>query len=313
MPGVKAAGAVSRLPVTGTYHTWNAGRTDRPENASVSADQRVVEGRFFEALGIRILRGRTFTAQDGATPRQVVINDRLARTLYPNEDPIGRQLRVSGGEAQIIGVVADVAVGARQATPSIVYHLHRQFAANRHWGLTEVVSSNRAETGLLDDIRRELHAIDPARVLHQPRMLADVIGRGVAQERFALLVVASYAALALALAAVGLYGVLSYSVSRRRREMGIRLALGAQTGAVRALVVREGGLLAIAGVAAGLAGALAATRALGTLLFGVTARDPLTFALAAVTLIAVALIASWIPARAATRIDPVHALRADGN
>ena len=313
MPGVKAAGAVSRLPVTGTYHTWNAGRTDRPENASVSADQRVVEGRFFEALGIRILRGRTFTAQDGATPRQVVINDRLARTLYPNEDPIGRQLRVSGGEAQIIGVVADVAVGARQATPSIVYHLHRQFAANRNWGLTEVVSSNRAETGLLDDIRRELHAIDPALVLHQPRMLADVIGRGVAQERFALLVVASYAALALALAAVGLYGVLSYSVSRRRREMGIRLALGAQTGAVRALVVREGGLLAIAGVAAGLAGALAATRALGTLLFGVTARDPLTFALAAVTLIAVALIASWIPARAATRIDPVHALRADGN
>ncbi len=313
IPGVKAAGAVSRLPVTGTYHTWNAGRTDRPENDSVSADQRVVEGRFFEALGIRILRGRTFTARDGAAPRQVVINDRLARTLYPNEDPIGRQLRVSGGEAEIIGVVADVAVGARQATPSIVYHLHRQFAANRNWGLTEVVSSNRADTGLLDDIRRELHAIDPALVLYEPRMLADVIGRGVAQERFALLVVAAYAALALALAAVGLYGVLSYSVSRRRREMGIRLALGAQTGAVRALVVREGGLLAIAGVAAGLAGALAATRALSTLLFGVTARDPLTFALAAVTLIAIALIASWIPARAATRIDPVHALRADGN
>jgi ABC-type antimicrobial peptide transport system permease subunit len=164
---------------------------------------------------------------------------------------------------------------------------------------------------LLDDIRRELHALDPALVLHQPRMLADVIGRGVAQERFALLVVAAYAALALALAAVGLYGVLSYSVSRRRREMGIRLALGAQTGAVRALVVREGGLLAIAGVAVGLAGALAATRALGTLLFGVTARDPLTFALAAATLIAMALIASWIPARAATRIDPVHALRGD--
>jgi putative ABC transport system permease protein len=313
IPGVNAAGAVSRLPVTGTYHTWNNGRTDRPEDAFVSADQRVVEGRFFEALGIRVLRGRTFNAQDGATPRQVVINDRLARALYPDEDPIGRRLRVSGGEAEIIGVVADVAVDARQATPSIVYHLHRQFAANRNWGLTEVVSSDRPVARLLDDIGRELHAIDPALVLHQPRMLADVIGRGVAQERFALLVVAAYAALALALAAVGLYGVLSYSVSRRRREMGIRLALGAQTGAVRALVVREGGLLAIAGVAAGLAGALAATRALGTLLFGVTARDPLTFALAAIALIAIALIASWIPARAATRIDPVHALRGDGN
>jgi len=313
IPGVNAAGAVSRLPVTGTYHTWSNGRTDRPDDAFVPADQRVVEGRFFEALGIRVLRGRTFTAQDGTTPRQIVINDRLARTLYPNEDPIGRRLRVSGGEAEIIGVVADVAVGARLATPSIVYHLHRQFAANRNWGLTEVVSSDRPVARLLDDIRRELHAIDPALVLHQPRMLADVIGRDVAQERFALLVVAAYAALALTLAAVGLYGVLSYSVSRRQREMGIRIALGAQTGAVRSLVVREGGLLAIAGVAVGLAGALAATRVLGTLLFGVTARDPLTFALAAVTLIAMALIASWIPARAATRIDPIHVLRGDGN
>jgi len=117
------------------------------------------------------------------------------------------------------------------------------------------------------------------------------------------------AAVAVLLAAAGLYGVLSYSVSRRQREMGIRLALGAQTSAVRALVVREGGLLAIAGVTVGLAGAVAATRALGTLLFGVTARDPLTFAFAAVTLIAIALIASWIPARAATRIDPIQALR----
>ena len=184
IPGVKAAGAVSRLPVTGTYHTWNAGRTDRPANDSVSADQRVVEGRFFEALGIRILRGRTFTAQDGATPRQVVINDRLARTLYPNEDPIGRQLRVSGGEAEIIGVVADVAVGARQATPSIVYHLHRQFAANRNWGLTEVVSSNRAETAVArrhppraprDRPRARPSPAAHARRRHRPRHRAGTV------------------------------------------------------------------------------------------------------------------------------------------
>jgi putative ABC transport system permease protein len=311
IPGVRAAGAVSRLPVTGTYHTWNAGRTDRPENAGVSADQRVVEGRFFEALGIRMLRGRSFNRQDAATPRQVVINDRLARTLFPGEDPVGRRLRVAGGEAEIIGVVADVAVGARVATPSIVYHLHRQFAANRNWDLTGVVSSDRPAAGLLDDIRRELHSIDPALVLHQPRPLVEVIGRGIAQERFAMLVVAAYAVLALTLAAVGLYGVLSYAVSRRQREMGIRLALGAQPGAVRTLVVREGGLLAIAGAALGLASAFAVTRALGTLLFGVTARDPMTFVLAAATLIAIALIASWIPARAATRIDPIQALRGD--
>ncbi len=313
IPGVRAAGAVSRLPVTGTYHTWNAGRADRPQDASVSADQRVVEGRFFDALGIRVLRGRTFTPQDGATPRQVVINDRLARTLYPNDDPVGRKLRVAGGEAEIIGVIADVAVGVRSTTPSIVYHLHRQFADNRNWGLTEVVSSDRPTGQLLDDIRRELRAIDPALVLYQPRMLADVIGKGISQERFALLVVAAYALLALTLAAVGIYGVLSYSVSQRQREMGIRLALGAPIGTVRALVVREGGLLAIIGVVVGTGAALLATRAIGTLLFGVTAKDPLTFSLAAVLLFVTALAASWIPARTATRIDPIHALRAEGN
>jgi len=307
--GVRAAGAVSRLPVTGTYHTWNAGRADRPQDASVSADQRVVEGRFFDALGIRVLRGRTFTPQDGVTPRQVVINDRLARTLYPNDDPVGRKLRVAGGEAEIIGVIADVAVGVRLTPPSIVYHLHRQFADNRNWGLTEVVSSDRPTGQLLEDIRRQLRAIDPALVLYQPRMLADVIGKGIAQERFALFVVAAYALLALTLAAVGIYGVLSYSVSLRQREMGIRLALGAQTGTVRTLVVREGGLLGIIGVVIGTGAAWLATRAIGTLLFGVTAKDPLTFALAAVLLVVTALAASWIPARTATRIDPIRALR----
>ena len=143
-------------------------------------------------------------------------------------------------------------------------------------------------------------------------MLADVIGRGIVHERFALLVVATYAILALTLAAVGLYGVLSYSVSRRQREMGIRLALGAPTSAVRALVVREGAAIAVVGALVGLAGAFAATRALGTLLYGITARDPMTFAVAAAVLIAIALLASWIPARTATRIDPIQALRGDG-
>lgn len=202
-------------------------------------------------------------------------------------------------------------MSARAATPAIVYHLHRQFAANRNWALTEVVSSDRPLAPLLDDIRRELGAIDPALVLYQPRMLSDVIGRGIAQERFAMLVVAAYALLALTLASIGLYGVLSYSVSRRQREMGIRLALGAQTSAVRTLVVREGAILAIIGVMVGVGVALLATRALGTLLFNVPARDPPTFVVAATVLVTIALVASWIPARAATKIDPIHALRGE--
>ena len=308
--GIETAGAVSRLPVTGSYHTWSNGRIDQPD-VNVPADQRVVEGRAFEALGIRLLRGRTFDRTDGATPRRIVINDRLARTLFPSEDPIGRRLRVSGGEGEIIGVVADVANAPRTPPPAIVYHLHRQFAADRNWALIAVVASNRPAASVLDDVRRELRTLDPALVLHQPRLLSEVVGRSIAQERFAMLVVGAYALLALMLAAVGLYGLLSYMVGTRQREIGIRLALGAQLRSVRSLVVREGAVLAVAGVIAGLGASLAATRALSTLLFGVSARDPLTFGLAAATLLAIATTATWLPARTATRIDPMDALRGD--
>ena len=308
--GVEAAGAVSRLPVTGAYHIWANGRTDRPD-VTVPVEQRVVEGRFFEALGIRVLRGRTFDRTDGAAPRRVVINDRLARTLFPGEDPIGRRLRVSGGEGEIIGVVEDVANAPRTPPPAILYHLHRQFAANRNWALTAVVSSTRPAAALLDDVRRELRAIDPALVLHQPRPLSDVVGRSIAQERFAMLAVGAYALLALTVAAVGLYGLLSQMVGSRQREIGIRLALGAQIRSVRSLVLREGAVLAAAGVAVGLGAALVATRALSTLLYGVTARDPLTFGLAAAALLAIATAATWLPARTATQVDPMLALRGD--
>ncbi len=311
LAGVEAAGAVSRLPVTGAYHTWANGRTDQPDVA-IPADQRVVEGRFFEALGIRVLRGRTFDRTDGATPRRIVVNNRLARTLFPGEDPIGRRLRVSGGEGEIIGVVDDVANAPRTPPPAIVYHLHRQFAADRNWALTEVVASNRPAAALLDDVRRELRALDPALVLDQPRQLSEVVGRSIAQERFAMLAVGVYALLALMVAAVGLYGLLSYMVGTRHREIGIRLALGAQIRSVRSLVVREGAVLAIGGVIVGLAAALAATRALTTLLYGVSARDPLTFGVAAAALLAIAMTATWLPARTATKIDPMQALRGDG-
>jgi len=146
-------------------------------------------------------------------------------------------------------------------------------------------------------------------VLYEPMMLDDVIGAGVAQERFALLLVASFALLALLLAAVGIYGVLSYSVSRRTREMGIRMALGAPAGSVRTLIVRDGGRLAAVGIVLGCAGAYAATRALRSLLFEVSATEPLVFVSAAAVLGLVAMAASWIPARAATKADPLQAVR----
>jgi ABC-type antimicrobial peptide transport system permease subunit len=164
---------------------------------------------------------------------------------------------------------------------------------------------------VLDVARRALSAIDPALVLYRPRLLTDVIGSDVANERFALLLIASFALLALVLAAVGIYGVLSYAVTRRTREMGIRLALGAPTRAVRGLIVGDGGRLAGTGVILGLVGAWAATRTLQSFLYEVSATDPVVYGVSALTIIAVALLASWLPARAATRVDPLEAVRVE--
>jgi len=174
-----------------------------------------------------------------------------------------------------------------------------------------VVALDRSSTPPTNEIRRELAAIDPALVLYQPRMLDDVIGGSVAQERFALRLVAAFAILAVVLAAVGVYGVLSYSVTRRSHEMAIRMALGAPAGAVRSLIVRDGGRLAMLGVALGMTAAYGATRTLGSLLFGVSATDPTVFVAAAGVLALVAMCASWIPAHAATKVDPLDSVRSD--
>ena len=313
LPVVRAAAAESRLPVTGAYHTWLTRRLDLPPGSRDAVpDQRVIEGHYFEALRIPLLRGRTFNDQDDEkAPRRVVISQAAARVLFGDEEPIGKHLRATGDapDVEVIGIVADVAVSPRGAVNPMVYHSHRQFAGNRNWALTQVVAFDRPMPPRLDEMRRELAAIDPALVLDRPRMLTDVIGLGIAQERFALLLVGSFAGLALALAAVGIYGVLSYAVQRRSREMGIRMALGAPAGAVRALIVRDGGRLAIVGVLLGLVGAYAATQALQVLLFGVSATEPLVFAGAAGVLGCVAIVASWIPARRATKADPLQAVR----
>jgi predicted permease len=311
LPGVVAAGAVSRLPVTGSYHSWGAQRADLPlEPRMTQAQQRVIEGRYFDASGIHLIRGRVFGPEDDAkAPRRVVVSQELVRQMFPSEDPIGKRLRVAGAQPEIIGVVGDVALGPRAAPRPYVYHSHSQFAGDRNWALTQVVALQRDSQTFLSDARRELSRIDPELVLYEPQMLENVIGGGVAQERFALLLIASFAALALLLAAVGLYGVLSYSVSRRTREMGIRLALGATPQSVRSMIVRDGGRLAVAGIALGCAGAIAATRFLRSLLFEVSATEPLVLAAAAVVLTIVAVIASWVPAHAATKVDPLEAVR----
>jgi len=315
LAGVRAAGAISRLPATGSYHSWGARRGDAPPDTRFTpAQQRVIEGPYFEALGIPVLRGRTFDARDDVrAPRRVVISQALARQLYPAEDPIGKTLRVAGGEPEIIGVVGDVALGPRLPVRGYVYHSHSQFAADRNWDLTNAVAIDRSRAAdvpaLLASIRGELSRIDPALVLYQPQMLDEVIGGGVAQDRFALMLVAVFALLAVALAAIGIYSVLSYAVSRRRREIGIRMALGATAGALRSMIVRDGARLAALGVAIGSVAAFGAARLLRSMLFEVSTSEPQTFAAAACVLVCVAVLASALPAIAATRTEPLDAVR----
>jgi len=311
LSGVRAAAAISRLPVTGSFHSWGVKRADRPPNSRFTpAQQRVIEGPYFAAVGIPLLRGRTFAADDNAgAPQRVVVSQELARQMFPSENPVGQRLRVAGAEAEIIGVVGDVALDPRAPPRPYVYHSHSQFAADRNWALAQVVAVDGDGLSLLGDARRALAQIDPALVLYDPRMLEDVVGGGVAQEQFALLLVAGFALLALMLAAVGIYGVLTYSVSQRTREMGIRMALGAPARAVRSMIVRDGARLAAIGIGVGVVTALAATRSLRSLLFGITPTEPLVFVAAAGVLGCVAVVASWIPARTATRADPLQAVR----
>jgi predicted permease len=308
LPGVRAVGAVSRLPATGTFHSWGTripGTTGWP----VQPEQRTIEGRYFEAMGIPILRGRAFGPEDhAAVERRVVVSETVANTLFPGADPIGRSVQVLNATVTIIGVVPDVAVDARGVRHPAVYHSHTQFAENRNWSLTQVIATDGQSPGLADAVRRELHALDPQLVLHQPQLLADVIGRGQARERFSVQLIGAFALVALVIAGIGLYGVLAYTVTSRRREIGIRMALGAQPAAVRAQFVGAGGRLTIAGLVAGAFAALVATRALQSLVFEISVRDPLVFAAAALTLAVVAAAAAWIPARAATRVDPLEVL-----
>jgi predicted lysophospholipase L1 biosynthesis ABC-type transport system permease subunit len=227
--------------------------------------------------------------------------------MFPDADPLGAGIRAGGEDLEIIGVVADVALTPRGTVVPMAYHSHAQFAADRNWSLEQVVAFDAEPLAAVGALRDVLASTDPDLVLHDPRLLADVIGRGVTQERFAVLLVGAFALLALVLAAIGLYGLLAYAVARRRREIGIRLALGARPAGVRRMVVAQGARLALGGLALGLVAAFAVTRALEALVFEVSVRDPLVFATAAIVLGGVALVASWIPSLGATRVDPAEA------
>jgi putative ABC transport system permease protein len=314
LPGVGAAGGVSRLPATGPYHVWGSvamsGPLARTKRGFVSAQQRVIAGDYFRAVGIPILAGRSFDASDDASaPRRVVVSKSISDRLYPGVDPLGQALRTGGRTVEIIGVAADVAVDNEGRPGPYVYHAHRQFAGDRNWALSQVVSIKDARAALQPAIRRVLAARDAQLAMYKPAMLDEVIGNGAAQRVFTLRILVTFAAVAIALAALGLFGVLSYGVRLRAREFSIRMALGAERSAIRRMILRRGMVVTAVGLAIGLAAATSLSKLMTSVLFQVSPFDPAVLAGAVVFMSLVGGFAAYLPAYRATTADPRQALQ----
>jgi len=311
IPGVTAAGGSSRLPATGDFHSWRTRILTGPRAGTdfrIESQQRVISGDFLAALSIPILAGRTFDARDDASavPRALV-SARFAQQAFPGmpfEEVVGQRIKILAYERQIIGVVGDVALDARGAAFPAVYQAHRQFADNRNWALTQVVATKLPPQQILPAVRAEVAALDPQIVVHRAAPLAEVLGRGVARERFALVLMGAFAIVAVALTAIGLYGVLAYSVRQRTQEFGIRMALGATAVHVRGLVLRQAAVVIGSGIALGIAGALMVGRWLSTLVYETSLYDPHLFVATISLLVVVALFSAWLPTWRASRVQP---------
>jgi putative ABC transport system permease protein len=320
LPGVRSAGAASFLPVSGGGAALHFNITGRPVNGPndyTAAGYRVVTPRYFETLGVPLIKGRLLAATDDErAPSVVVINSTMARTCFPNRNPLGQRLQLGATPdkdvptMEVVGVVGDVIQGLDVDAKAEMYLPYRQ--GDRllpAFQLTVVMRTAGEPLSQAAALRRAIAGIDPAQPLVKPRTMEDNVATSVAQPRFRTWLIGIFAGLALLLAAVGIYGMLSYSVTQRTREIGIRVTLGAERSHILMTVAGEGLRFTLLGVALGVAGGLAVTRLLQGFLFGVSAFDPGAFAGAAVLLVGVAVAASLVPARRATRVDPMVALR----
>ena len=318
LPGVQAVGATNVVPLSGNDFVLAFeidGRPPLPPGTGQSTNYYSASADYFKAMGIPLRRGRWFTERDtNDTPKVAVINETMAQKIFPNEDPIGKRLTFDDRQKtpawfEIVGIVGDVKhYGLDQTTTLQTYEPSTQqtFAA-----MTLVVRTAGDPTSLSAAIRNAVLQLDKEQPVSNLKTLNQFVSTSIVQQQFAMLLLGVFAAVALLLAAVGIYGVLSYAVTQRTSEIGIRLALGAQAKDVLRLVLGQGMKLAGLGVALGLLAALALTSLMKTLLFGVSATDPLTFGLIALLLLSVAFVACWIPARRATKVDPMIALRCE--
>jgi predicted permease len=321
IPGVDSAALAFGLPLSGTSFQLSFdvdGRPAPPPNAEPRAQVRVVSAGYFGTMGIPLLRGRAFTPDDRpGGPQALVVSEETARRHFPGEDPIGKRIafgwgRDDGGRlsGEIVGIVGDVR--HRSLSAEVSPHVYAAFAQWPIDQLTVVMRSRGDPAATIAAARGAVASLDRDVPVYDAFTLATMVDRSLGQPRFYVLLLGVFAGLAVLLAAVGIYGVIAYTVQQRTREIGIRIALGASAERVVSMMVRRGLVLALAGVALGTAGAFAVTRVLRSLLYGVGARDPVTFVGVAVLLGVVALLASWIPARRAARVDPLTAMRAEG-
>lgn len=336
LPGVESASLASRLPLG--ENDWQTsfvvdGQPEPPPNQRPSMEVQVVSPEYFRTMGIPVLRGRAFTDQDdlshlrgqdlGGMSRNerliagmtsMIIDQEFARKHWPGQDPIGKRIRLPWGPKgpllTVVGVVGRVKLGRLNEEGGFVqaYLSCRQVPER---GMAVVLKTTLPPSAMVDAARREVQALDAEQPLYDVRTLAEMRDRSIAPQRMNLTLLGTFAVVGLTLALIGLYGVLAYAVTQRRREIGVRMALGAQPAQVLQLVIGHGMRLVLLGLGIGLAGALAVTRLLRTLLFSVGPADPLTFALTPLLLILAALLACWLPASRASRVDPMEALRCE--
>jgi predicted permease len=316
LPGVESAGGATILPLSGGIG-WGSitieGYAAASGQSSIQADQRVATVGYFETMKVPLISGRFFTEQDMKDSMKVVIIDEnMARTYWPDTDPIGKRLKRGGAASEapwltVVGVVSNVKQYALDSDSRVtLYTPHEQTLSGTMFVTVRTAGDPR---GWVAAVTSEARAIDPNVPVYDVKTMDQRLSESLARRRFAMLALGLFAGVAVLLAAVGIYGLMSYAVAERTREIGIRVALGAQTRDVLKLVIGQGMLLVLIGAGIGLAVAAGATRVMSSLLFGVGATDPVTFALPSLLLGGVAVLACYFPARRAIKVDPMVALR----
>ena len=311
LPGVSAAAIVGNHPVDpGSQNSWRVVGREAEGQSWPEVNIRRVSATYFETVKLPVRSGRLFANGDGPTdPPVSIINETIARRFFEGREPIGQQIRLWGAARTIVGVVKDERINglAREAPPAI-YLPYRQ-APSFNGAEALLVRTSAPPSTVGPSVRGAVRQIDPQLAVFGVKPLADVLGESVAQQRFVMLLLIAFAGVAVILAAIGIHGILSYTVAQRRHELGIRVALGATPDRVTSLVLGQGMKLTIAGLAIGVLAALALTRVLSTQLYGVSTTDATAFAAVLPVLGAVALFATWLPARRAVRLDPLEAMR----